>query len=63
MAVAILLMIVATTIWLYYDASQRDWSQSGFAKAPWQWVVGSLLLWIVVFPLYLLQRGKATPKA
>ena len=56
-------LIIATTAWVAYDARQRDWSGSSFAGSAWIWVVGSLLLWIVVFPLYLFQRGKVALKA
>jgi hypothetical protein len=63
MTALILLLIVGTTVWVGIDASQRDWSHNSFANRPWKWVLGSLLLWIVVFPLYLVQRGKAHPKA
>ena len=63
MTAIILLLIVGTTVWVGFDASQRDWSHNGFANRPWKWVVGSLLFWIVVFPLYLVQRGKAELKA
>ena len=57
------LLVVGTTIWLGVDASRRDWSDSGFAKSTTQWVIGSLLLWIVVFPVYLAKRGSAPLKS
>jgi hypothetical protein len=57
--VLILLVVVGTTIWVGIDASRRDWSGgSGTAT----WVLGCILLWIVVFPLYLAKRGKAPLK-
>ena len=59
----ILLVVVATSIWVGIDASSRDWSESSFADRPWKWVVGSLLLWIVVFPVYLAKRGRVPSKA
>jgi hypothetical protein len=62
MTLIMVLLILSTSAWVAYDASQRDWSRSSFANRPWKWVVGSLLLWIVVFPLYLFQRGKADLK-
>jgi hypothetical protein len=55
----ILLVVIGTTIWVGIDASRRDWSSSGFAKSTTQWVLGSLLLWIVVFPVYLAKRTSA----
>jgi len=58
-----LVIIVATTVWVGVDASGRDWSNSSFADTTWKWVAGSLLLWIVVFPVYLVKRGAAPRKA
>jgi hypothetical protein len=58
----IVLVILGTSIWVAFDAGQRDWRSNGFANRPWKWVAGSLLLWIVVFPMYLVQRNKARPK-
>jgi hypothetical protein len=55
----IILLVVGTSVWVGFDARARDWSDNSFADAPWKWVVGSLLLWIVVFPLYLAKRGAA----
>ena len=63
MALVVAVLVLATSAWVAHDASRRDWSESSFANRPWKWVVGSLLLWIVVFPLYLLQRGKVDLKA
>ncbi len=63
MAGFVTILIIASTAWLAYDASQRDWSDHGFANKTWKWVVGALLLWIVVFPVYLVQRGKVAHKA
>ena len=55
----ILLVVVGSSIWVGFDASGRDWSQDGFAKSATGWVVGCLLIWIIVFPLYLARRGRA----
>jgi len=63
MTAIFLLLIVATTAWVGYDASQRDWSEHSFANRTWKWVVGCLLLWVVAFPVYLVQRGKVPAKA
>jgi heme/copper-type cytochrome/quinol oxidase subunit 4 len=59
----ILLVIVGTTIWLGFDANQRDWRRSSFARNAAIWVVGSLAMWIVVFPLYLFMRQRAPLKS
>jgi hypothetical protein len=63
MQLVALLVIVVSAAWVGYDSSRRDWSRSSFANRPWKWVVGTLLLWIVIFPLYLFQRGKVDAKA
>jgi hypothetical protein len=62
MAGVVLLVVIGTTIWMGVDASGRDWSRSGVAKSTVGWVLGSLLLWIVFFPLYLAQRQRAPKK-
>ena len=58
----ILLVIVGSTVWLGIDASKRDWSESKFASSTAQWVIGSLGLWIVAFPVYLVRRGRSRSK-
>src|ERR1051326_5453235 len=55
----IALVVLGTTAWVGADASNRDWSNDRFADATWKWVLGCLLLWIVVFPMYLARRGSA----
>src|SRR5579872_5814701 len=40
-------LVLLSSIWVYFDASQRK------LPKPLQWSVGSLLVWIVVFPWYL----------
>ena len=56
-----LLVVVCTAVWVGFDAPKRNWP----GKKPTStavWVIGILLLWIVVFPIYLFQRGKSTEK-
>ena len=55
-------VVIGSAIWVGIDASHRDFSGSSFASKTWHWVVGILLLWIVVFPIYLFQRSKTTAK-
>src|SRR4051812_48513801 len=50
----LILGIVGTVIWVGVDASKREWKSGG---AP-SWVIGCILLWIVVFPWYLIVRNK-----
>jgi heme/copper-type cytochrome/quinol oxidase subunit 2 len=59
MALLILLLVLGTTVWVAVDANKRDWSQG---TSPTTWVIGMLLLWIVVFPVYLAKRGQAPVK-
>jgi uncharacterized membrane protein YdcZ (DUF606 family) len=54
---------LATVVWLALDARQRDWTGNRFGNRTWQWVVGALFLWIVVFPMYLVQRRRVPIKA
>lgn len=58
----ILLLVVGSTVWLGVDASKRDWSENKFASSTAHWVVGSLGLWIVAFPMYLVHRSRAPLK-
>jgi hypothetical protein len=48
-------VVIASSVWVYYDARQNN-----IPKAL-RWSLGSLLLWIVVFPWYLARRK--TPQA
>jgi hypothetical protein len=63
-----LLAVIGTTVWVAFDAAERDWSGNSFADRRWKWALGCLLLWIVAFPAYLVQRtrvparrGSSTP--
>jgi hypothetical protein len=49
-------------VWLGVDASRRDWTGSAFARSAAVWVFGSLAMWIVIFPLYLVMRVRAPLK-
>jgi hypothetical protein len=46
----VILVVLGTSIWILFDAPNRDLSR-------W-WALGALALWIVVFPLYLVERSK-----
>jgi hypothetical protein len=41
-----------SAIWVFFDARQR------LIRKPLRWAVGSLILWIVIFPWYLIRRKK-----
>jgi len=50
------LIVIGTAIWVGVDASKRDWKNDRFATKTAYWVLGSLLLWILIFPTYLIHR-------
>jgi hypothetical protein len=62
--VTILVVILAIDVWVYREAQvRRAGGQSVVASVgpvtistPEQWFLGCLLLWIFVFPLYLVAR-------
>ncbi len=62
MDVLILLTIVGTSIWIFFDAKNigvKKGQVKGMADlGPGGWLIGSLLLWIIVFPMYLLKRAE-----
>lgn len=61
MQVLLALIAVGSTAWLAVDASKRDWTDSKVAKNVPTWVVGSLLVWPIVFPLYVFSERKKAP--
>jgi hypothetical protein len=58
MTALLLLIVVASAVWVGVDAQTRDFSDHRFARSTTQWVIGMLGLWIVAFPVYLVARGK-----
>jgi hypothetical protein len=50
-------------IWLIFDAPKRDWTGNRIGNKTWQWIVGGFFFWLVVFPLYLVQRRRVPLKA
>lgn len=57
--VAILVLIVlASSIWVRFDAQGRDFSECRTARGPNAWMFGCLILWIFFFPAYLAQRSR-----
>jgi hypothetical protein len=53
------IIVVGSTVWVGLDARKRDFSDVRFADNSAEWIVGCILLWIVVFPIYLVQRSRA----
>jgi len=50
----VVLVVIGTSIWVYFDARTLAYKQN-----PWLWAAGSLLLWIVFFPWYLATRRQS----
>jgi hypothetical protein len=65
MGVVILIVVVASTVWVGIDASGRDFSMARGAgpRTTPGWVAGSALQWIVFFPWYLAVRSRGLPHA
>lgn len=53
------LVVVASAVWVGFDARKREWSDGSGTAA---WVLGTLLFWILVFPYYLVKRGRVGVK-
>ncbi len=52
-------LVVPSAIWVGVDSAKREWEDGSSTAA---WVLGTLLLWIVVFPWYLVKRGRVPLK-
>jgi hypothetical protein len=67
MIALLVLVVVGTSLWAAADASRRDWSAiRGPFGLPMGWgviLVACLLVWIVAFPFYLVDRHDAPLKA
>jgi len=62
------LMVVLSTFFVYWDCTRNHIGKIADEKGLMNnsagiWTVGTLLLWIVVFPLYLINRKKLIQKA
>ena len=58
----ILLIVIGTSIWVGFDASTNKITSAGeeynWATGALTWVTGCILLWIIVFPWYLVRRAR-----
>lgn len=52
------LIVLSSTVWVYFDAMKYS-----FKYTPGVWVLFCLLCWIVAFPMYILGRSKARKKS
>lgn len=50
----LVLVVIGTTIWVAFDVHAHDQPRGQV----FSWFVGCLLLWIVVFPAYLMTRSR-----
>lgn len=61
------LVVIGTSIWVFIDARKigaRKGLVTGMANlSPVGWLVASLLIWVVAFPLYLAKRGTLRTRA
>jgi hypothetical protein len=62
MIAVLLLVVVASSIWVGFDSTGRDWSENRLTHNPFEWFIGCLLLWIILFPAYLAQRSRTPLK-
>lgn len=57
-----LVLVIGTSIWVYLDAQSlgvRKGQLKGlFDLSPIGWFLGSLCLWIIAFPAYLVKRNE-----
>lgn len=51
------LIVVGSAIWVGIDASKHDWKNDRYVTKTAYWVLGTLLLWILIFPTYLIHRS------
>jgi hypothetical protein len=61
------LVVIATSIWVFIDARKigvRKELVTGMANlSPVGWLLASLLIWVVAFPLYLAKRETLRARA
>ena len=63
--VVVLLVILAIDVWVYADAKQRAGQGAPVVvrigafvlETPQTWFIGCLILWIIFFPLYMVNRA------
>lgn len=65
--VLIVLVVVGTSIWVLIDSAhlgaRRDLRGGAAGTSPAAWFLGCLLVWIIVFPMYLVNRDKIATAA
>lgn len=63
--IVVLVVVVATAIWVYFDAKSLGVTRGDGALSanPSGWLLVTLVLWIVGFPLYLAMRPEFKRRA
>jgi hypothetical protein len=59
---ALPLIGLVLTVWVGIDANRRDWQDYRFCNRTWKWVVGSLLIPLITFLVYLHSRKRVPLK-
>lgn len=54
----VFLVVLVTIVWVALDARDHDFSYSRGMHSTAGWVIGCILLWIVFFPWYVIERRK-----
>jgi hypothetical protein len=54
-----LIVLVPCAIFVGVDARRFDWGDNPLARGAAGWAAGTLLLWLIYFPAYLIYRSKA----
>jgi hypothetical protein len=62
------IVVTVSALFVYYDASKNNIGsipgETGFTNADaGMWATSTLLLWIIAFPIYLLNRSQLIEKA
>jgi len=50
--------LLASAVWVFFDARERDWTGDRVGNEPWIWAFGVLVFWILLMPLYLIRRRR-----
>lgn len=57
----VLAIVIASSLWVYFDAKsigvRKDLISGFWNLSAGGWCIASLLLWIIIFPGYLIKRG------
>lgn len=64
----LLLIVFLSSLWVYWDAATHNIGRIPYEKgasnnSAFVWMLGCLVVWIIVFPFYLLKREGLIDKA